>query len=261
MIVSTSTWTAVSASVAGVGHKAKGLPCQDRVWVGAASDDVIMGVVSDGAGSATLGEQGAQLVVTTFVRALFQVDWSSRMTKDDYLSILEAALAEVEVSVWDAALTDGAMVNDYLATVTGFVVCPSYTIAFQVGDGFVVCRKTDSDLFVTVVPPNQGEYANSTFFATSPGAVENLQIWLADNDEGVEFIAASSDGLASVSLHYRDAAPGQDLFGWYERNLPWSQNPKGVFQDLESLLTNAPEVNARVTDDKTLILCKRTALI
>lgn len=259
MIVTNSTWTAVAASVTGVTHEAEGLPCQDRVWVKAARDDVIIAIISDGAGSASRGEHGAELVVKKFGDVLLQVDWSDQMTKDDYLEIIGGALTELEALVWDAASTEGAAVDDYLATVTGFVVSPNHTAAFQVGDGFVVCRETHSEVFVTVIPPKQGEYVNSTFFATAPGAVANLQVWLADTCPA--FIAASSDGLASVSLHCKDATPGQDLFGWYERNLPWSESPEVLFRRLESLLTNAPEITARVTDDRCLVICKRTSLI
>ena len=258
MIISTPTWTAVGASVTGVAHKAEGLPCQDRAWVHATRDDVIIAVISDGAGSAPRATQGAEIVVKTFGKALLQVDWTRRMTREDYLGVLGHALVEIEALVWDAALAQSAVVDAYLATVTGFVVCPNHAVAFQVGDGFVVCRETGSEFFETVIPPKQGEYANSTFFATSPGAVGDLQIWLADNDRPVDFLAASSDGLASISLHCRDATPGQDLFTWYERNLCWSHDPAVAFHDLESLLTNSPEINARVTDDKSLVICKRT---
>lgn len=259
--MSTPIWTVVGASVMGVAHKAKGLPCQDRAWVHATQDDVIIGIISDGAGSAPRAAQGAEIVVKTFGKALLQVDWTRRMTRDDYLAILGRALTEIEALVWDSALTEGAMVDDYLATVTGFVLCPNHAAAFQVGDGFVVCRENSSEVFDTVIPPKQGEYANSTFFATSPGAVGDLQIWLADEDRRVGFLAASSDGLASISLHCRDATPGQDLFSWYERNLCWSHDPAVAFHDLESLLTNSPEINARVTDDKSLVICKRTQRI
>src|SRR5947199_9508353 len=56
-------WRSVHAQATGMSHLRAGLPCQDRLACGELPDGTFLGVIADGAGSAAMGEVGAELAV------------------------------------------------------------------------------------------------------------------------------------------------------------------------------------------------------
>jgi serine/threonine protein phosphatase PrpC len=56
-------WRVVGASVVGTAHEKTGQPCQDAHGWRILPDNVLIAAVADGAGSAALGEIGAQVAV------------------------------------------------------------------------------------------------------------------------------------------------------------------------------------------------------
>ena len=70
-------WRVVAASVCGTSHQKRSQPCQDDHFWHSRNDGVLIAAVADGAGSASLGEVGAQIAVRTAVERLEAVDFCS----------------------------------------------------------------------------------------------------------------------------------------------------------------------------------------
>src|SRR5690349_18624094 len=70
MGVGLATWRAVGASVAGAGHLARGIGCEDASAVEVLDDGTLLIAVADGAGSAARSSEGSTRVVAAAMDAL-----------------------------------------------------------------------------------------------------------------------------------------------------------------------------------------------
>ena len=97
--------------------------------------------------------------------------------------------------------------------------------------------------------PDKGEYINETTFITSTNALEEMQI--AVLAKPVEFICAATDGVEKVAINYVDWQPFPPFFEPLEQYLQTTEEPLSA--DLKEFLERE-DLNARTTDDKTLLL-------
>lgn len=249
-------WTWIAASSRGVSHERLGVRCQDARGCSllGATADVLLAAVSDGAGSASHGGEGASLicrVLTVNARAHFQK--TLRLPSDEDIT---AWIDTIKDKISAAAAHRGLSPRDFAATLVCLISNGSDTVIAHIGDGCAVIKTQESDRWIAASWPNQGEYASTTFFVTDDGKPK-LRITRCEAE--VEACAVFSDGIERLALDFRANTAFEPFFNAVIDPV-MASGIRGHDVQLSTKLRqflNSPSVNARTDDDKTLILATR----
>jgi hypothetical protein len=236
------SWRSIAASVTGSSHIAKGKGCDDAAsarefgpW--------LLAVVSDGAGSASHGGDGASLVVKTVIDELIDI-----LSLDDPLrlsDVIHLALSHTRLRLSNEATERKLEIRSFAATVVGAVLRGSHGVFFHLGDGSAVAFDS-SDEIVAHSLGTPKEYANETHFLSDEHWSLSLQItplWKVDS------LMLMSDGVSPFAIDGRTAKATfyKPLFGHLKSHI----SEAGV-KALKRLFEN-PEASRQVADDKTLL--------
>ena len=253
------TWRIVRSSRTGTSHMANGVPCQDshlaRVLRDRAGHDVLVAVVSDGAGSASHSHVGSRLVCEAVVARVEHLLASGGDVTDIDRSEAQRWLAAVVETLAVHAELHELVPRDLASTCLACVAGPAGTICLQVGDGAIVVDDPSAG-FAPVFWPQRGEYANSTVFVCDPGALDTAEFTVLDR--AVDRIAVLSDGLQMLALHYATRTAHPPFFAGLFATL--ELQPSGESNDLNCALDDLLDRKAitdRTDDDRTLILASR----
>ena len=249
-------WKTASASVTGKSHRARGECGQDFCKAGSvqfADDDYFIGIVADGAGSTTDGGRGAEIACTLLY---------DRITSAIRATLDLAKLSDDDVKAWVTAARDAVLfeaeqnnkrAREYACTVIGSVASGSRALFFQIGDGAIVTGPGPA--YQTIFLPEQGEYANTTYFLTDEQFMENLKILHAEEPGE---IALFTDGLQSLVLSFAEKKAHTGFFS--PLFLALEQCPADGIGTLSAQLSPfllRDDISARSDDDKTLVLAVR----
>lgn len=256
------SWKAIARSTVGTSHIKQQIPCQDYGGC-KILNNVIIGAVADGAGSAKYADIGAKLAVERVLEYLAGVEqWLQKHKKigginPQPLPELEArrlftqTVNEVVAAMDAQALSKSYSIDDLACTLLVVIATPTWVAAMQIGDGFIVVRPKQED-HILLFPPDKGEYINETTFVTSANALNQMKVSVFSGKS--EFICASTDGLERVAIRMSDYTPFTPFFQPLEEYLQESSNPEQSDEYLMSFL-DSDRLNARTDDDKTLFLC------
>jgi hypothetical protein len=150
--------------------------------------------------------------------------------------------------------------RDYAATLLVALVDGSGAVFLQVGDGAIVYRAGEGG-FTPALWPQNGEYANTTWFVTDEEAADLVQLARVP---GVDEVALLTDGLQSLALRFASREAHGPFFEPMFRHLrapapPGHEagpSPASLHEQLAAFL-GSDAVNARTDDDKTLVLATR----
>src|SRR5437667_6298555 len=152
-------WRFAAARATGTAHLRTGSPCQDRLACAVLANGALVAAVSDGAGSASRAEVGAEIAVQAVTgrlrRHLEEADGPSPV-----LALQDAALY-ARAAVLARAEADGEEAASYAATLLALIDTPDGGAALQIGDGVVVVGG-EAGGGRRVFWPERGEYANAT---------------------------------------------------------------------------------------------------
>ncbi len=278
------SWKAVVCSEIGTRHCHQDLPCQDYgqyVQVGS----VLIGAVSDGAGSARYADVGAKIAVETALSHLqSQVSLSSALSGQTVKAALSgfktvrpeeikiprledgginrlpqfseteanhlftATVMAVVAALQNQADSEGYDLADLSCTLLVFIATPDLLVAMQIGDGFIVVETAEVELEL-LFRPSKGEYINETCFVTSPNALDQMQVRVCS--ERPQFVCAATDGLEKVAIRFQDWLPFSPFFQPLVACL--QSSPAEATAYLQTFLSSE-RLNARTDDDKTLLL-------
>ncbi len=245
------SWRVFAASARGSAHAAHGLPCQDAS-AHAVHGELLLGVVCDGAGSAVASDVGATRIARGMVRAL--ADRAHELpTRDDHAGFtawIGDLLAAERAALEAHATATGRALADFAATVVGVVAWPDGGWFFHLGDGAGVARHADGR---TLSSPENGEYANETFFLTGTAWREHLRITPIATP--MRSVLLMTDGAMPFAL----AKGGQDVF------IPFADPVERFLASAEENAGNAalhatlddPRTCQITGDDKTLLVALR----
>jgi hypothetical protein len=253
-------WRFASATVIGTSHVKTGTPCQDRhtcqVFRNGENEPIIAIAVSDGAGSATRGEEGAALTCASLLQQAEVLLGQERSL---------SSITEVEAHAWLAAAREAIAahardadreVRDYACTMLFALVGADVAIFLQIGDGVMVVNDLNSG-WSWVFWPDRGEFANTTFFVTDAAAAEHLCF---ERRHGIiEEIALLSDGIEPLVLHYATRSVHAPFFNRMFGPVRCSKDTGedlALSRELEAYLSS-PAILQRTDDDKTLVLATR----
>ncbi|MGZ8908103.1 MAG: PP2C family serine/threonine-protein phosphatase [Methylobacter sp.] len=250
-------WKIIRASTIGTSHIKSGGRCQDSCYADvictADGQEFLVVVVSDGAGSAKEGGQGAELTCETAISSI-----SASLEKESDVFFTEQSIValteDIRGVISDKAKADGLTVRDFACTFLGAVIGCSQSLFFQIGDGAIVLSV--NNIQGVVFWPESGEYANMTYFVTDPDALSNLRIQISN--VSFEEIAAFTDGIQRLALLFEQQCPHppffEPMFAVLRRQSP--EHCDVIDGQLIQFL-NSPAVNERTDDDKTLVLATR----
>lgn len=254
-------WRIAAASAIGTSHEKLGAPCQDahvvKTFADKDGEEVLVAVVSDGAGSAAKAEIGSWLTCSTVAEAaeVYLIDGGK--VGDIGLDVARSWVGMVQQAVGLRAEDDGCVPRDYACTMLAAVVGQNAAAIMQIGDGATVV--SDDDGWCWVHWPQHGEFANMTNFVTEPGAEEKLAFDLCRRR--IDEIAVFSDGIERLVLHEASKtvfAPFFDRMFPAVRGLETEGLDSRLSESLGGYL-GSKTINEKTDDDKTLVLATRRA--
>jgi hypothetical protein len=251
------SWKVAASSVTGSSHANRNESGQDFCRTGSiriADCEYFLGIVADGAGSTTNGGRGAEIacdiLYASILDTLRQDGDISKITDDTirlWMTVAHNAIAT-------EAHAKGGRIRDYACTILGTAAGHDHALFFQIGDGAIVARTEGT--YQTVFWPEQGEYANTTFFLSDETFLERLSI--KHLDASPDEIALFTDGLQNLALSFAQKQPHPGFF--QPLFFALRNDPATAFSDFTGQLRKfllRDDVSARSDDDKTLVLAVR----
>ena len=243
-------WRFVAGQATGTSHLRSSLPCQDRLACGEPVSGVFLAVLADGAGSAAMGELGAEVAVSVVFAHL-----EKALTEgyEDLAFLLREAAEFARQEVISEAGQHGLEPRELASTLLAVVVMADGGGAMQIGDGVIVVGE-GADEWSWMFWPQKGEYTNTTYFLTDTDALARLQVdtfptMLSD-------VALMSDGLEALALHYATESVHNPFFrSMFEHVVTASGEDEltDLSMALGRFLSSDP-VRSRTDDDCSLIL-------
>jgi Protein phosphatase 2C len=244
-------WTWARASCRGTSHVKQGTRRQDVVSCLGADPQTLIAVVSDGAGSASHGGEGASIAARTIVRrAADHLRGTGELPRDDMIWSWTDDIRDQLARASEARALER---RSFAATLVGVITRGSETVVFHIGDGAAVGRNAESCSWEALSWPEHGEYASTTFFLTDdPG----VRLRIARPLALLDAVAVFSDGIERLALSFTEAKPHAPFFNGMVKPVEQSE-VAGCDQALSIKLAaylDSPVVNDRTDDDKSLVI-------
>jgi hypothetical protein len=211
---------------------------------------VLCAIVCDGAGSAEHGGEGASVICRTMTEALRRHFTSSAAlpADEDIWSWVDTARDRLSVAADKRAKARRV----FASTLVMVVAMRDSVLTVHVGDGAVVGRSSAAD-WSTLSPPENGEYASTTYFLTDDPA-PRLRI---SRIPGIYTgLAVFSDGIENLVLDHKTSTPHvpffQSMFAPLDSAISTGRSPQ-LSSALSTFLSGS-RVCDKTDDDKTLIL-------
>jgi hypothetical protein len=215
------------------------------------SEEIFLSVVSDGAGSAAFGGQGASLACRTISQlALRQLRIKHSLPSN---SQVEEWIDNARDQIIAAALRRAVLPREFASTLILSISNGLETIIAHVGDGSTVLRDKSSSEWISPSWPDHGEYASTTNFLTDEFPV---QLRITRHSFPIDALVSFTDGLERLALDFLYHRPYAPFFNTVTRPIFQLQQP-GRDRALSGQLTNyldSEAINQRTDDDKTLVI-------
>lgn len=258
------SWKYAFSSVAGTSHTDLGTTCQDfsqsELFKTSEGTEALAMVASDGAGSAKQSEVASALACARLLQEFklhFECGGSVTGVDRDFATNW---LVSFQNEIKARAQHEELDARDFACTLLAAVIGTDCAAFFQIGDGaIIVSSPEDPTQYDYVFWPQQGEYANQTYFITDSDATKNIQHSLTRGY--LDEVAIITDGIQGLALHYASmsvhSAFFEPIFSWLRTASEHDSN--SLAAPIISFL-NSDRVNERTNDDKTLMLATRRAL-
>lgn len=188
-------WKVFSGEILGRGHKTA--PCQDKTFSVVEGDAFYVGL-ADGAGSAKFSDIGAESALRT-TKDFFSTSFDSIFNDENAERIKKSLLERILNELNKEACLKKSELREFASTLL-FVACrENRLIVVHIGDGMIILQRGGK--LSTVSRGMNGEFANTTYFTTSPG-VEGKMFLGKGNLRDIDGFFLSSDG-GEFSLYDR----------------------------------------------------------
>lgn len=224
------SWKIASASVPGFDHLDNGVPCQDAYAYLETDKKVIICALCDGAGSAQNAELGSKVISEAIVRNIWQGIKNSNkpidifLQKDSVESEIIMAIEHTRTNMMQLFQCDNSGLSDFHSTLIGVVASLNGGVIFHVGDGCAFSSKFNELRDSSISSPQNGEYANETYFVTQENWKNHLRFIFFDAN--FDFIVLMSDGVTPFALDKGGLLPFEDFFNPLNGYLSSHDNPE-----------------------------------
>lgn len=190
-------WRVFFASAAGRNHLADGLACQD-CGDHELVDGVFIGALCDGAGSASEGRLGAELFAGNVTELLAYAVRAGHVPAGDdaakWREFLIDRVGEARARVAEIAYAHHLDPGEFACTLVACIASGSGGCFFHVGDGYGILQRPDGASLVS--RPENGEFADETYFVTDGNWQEHLRVMPFAGATPGCLIGLMSDGAA-----------------------------------------------------------------
>jgi len=247
------SWRVFAAAAIGKSHIDAGTPCQDA-YACEVVEETLLAVVCDGAGSQPLSHIGSEalsrLVVRELARRVSEGESFATMDANAFHGVIGdlIALARAEIEV--AAEAAGLLLSCYAATLVGAVATGDGGYLFHIGDGQGAVRPQVASEGEILSMPENGEYANETYFFSGEEWREHLRITPIATP--IRTVALMTDGAAPFVMTKGNTSLYGPFIDPVEKYLATASEADGRAA-LASTLED-PRTYRITGDDKTLLL-------
>jgi len=261
-----SSWQVYGASSIGKSHIDSNLPNQDSIYLQKTQDGMVA-VVCDGAGSAKFSQAGAAFFSQAIGKMLLSLG-VSRSVSGIALDLVQVRqqiieqLSQIRLDL-QSQLPAESSLREYHTTFTGLLIHSNHqAVLVQIGDSplttsqFVV-RHPHIDYFTNLQvygDDSKNEYVNETHFITQDNWQSFLRVEPIDLSQ-VDCLALMSDGCADLVFEGASVTPKiyRPFFGNLLFNLTQSQSSQQGSAIIEQALGN-PATYRLTGDDKSLVV-------
>lgn len=255
-----ATWLYSGASVVGQSHQTTNTPCQDKFQIQTSLNGEWLAVaVCDGAGSAEFAELGATVTSTHFCQELIKLseELETRVPGEWINDFVIDCVIRVREQLRKVAQSDD--IRKYHCTLVAALIGKSGGFSIHIGDGAILggsfsssskAAPVDLNTGYFISKPENGEYANETFFITEGSWVKHLRITPLPASD---WLIACTDGGASLVLDNDHDVKPNFVAPFIEAQVNQQFSDR---QYVENIL-NDSKANKLTTDDKTIVLAVR----
>ncbi len=240
-------WRVFSASATGKRNLDAGAAGQDASHC-VVADDLLIAVVCDGAGSAREGHTGSDFIARALAARLAQDLQAERDAPLE--SLIRGAIEAVRSRLAELAASRALELHDFSCTLVGCVASRGGGCFFHIGDGFAIQQGPAGDTVLS--RPENGEYADETYFVTDENWVDHLRLTALAAPERGAVIGLMSDGTAPFAVNRARSGFFRPFIDPIADFLGAATAPSGN-EALRRLL-ESPRACEISTDDKTLLL-------
>lgn len=236
-----------SAIVQGVSHKRTNTKCQDAILTLKKDRFIFLGV-ADGAGSKKEAYTASWFILYVLVQ-----EFENNLDKYlDSKNITNKILSYLENSLLILAKYTKHNFDELSSTLLfAFILEDEYIIG-HIGDGVIVNVTKDNKLNVLSKPEN-GEFANETFFCNTIEYKNRLRIYRGDINDIQNGLLLCSDGVEDAIYDYKE----DKVVSVCSRMINWLDiyNEKKVSQALlHNLKSNVAKISS---DDLSVVMLKK----
>lgn len=238
----------LSTSLRGALHKANGLPCQDYCCYKTNKNKVV-GIVSDGAGSARYAQTGARIVCRTLCDIL--INSNLKNIKKDVINAVKIARQKLLLHRQNKSKSSADLIN-FSATLVGFFYHNGRGMFFHIGDGAGLAFNAGNYDNLLISEPENGAFSCETYFYTMDDWQDCLRFTPFEN---VNRLMLMTDGVTGFvfsddfyKIQRRFLVP---IAEYLEREPRRTYAVKALNNTLNDV--RAQRINA---DDKTLLWAK-----
>lgn len=189
-------WKTAHYAIIGRGHEKGQIPCQDKTYSLERNGASVI-TLADGAGSAALSHHGAETATAT--AANFLADhFDELIANPDGQAVKEQLLSVVLDALEETAKSNQCDLPDLACTLLAAAIKYDSFLLIHLGDG-IVAMERNQQLKLASAPDN-GEFANSTYFVTSKSALRHLKLFKGST-QGLNGFVLMSDGTADSFYH------------------------------------------------------------
>ncbi len=246
------TWKRVACSSIGTSHEDSNLSCQDYGEFQLLGNNILAGVVCDGAGSAKYSQVGANIVTKATLHFLENREWSTEEppAKEELKCLFSSLLTALKKILVGSAMLKDIPLKELSCTLSVVLATEKWMAAMQIGDGFIVVRWKDEESYQLLFEPQHGEYVNQTVFVTDDDAKTQMQIGVWNTS--AKFLCLSTDGLEKLALEQKKMIGHAPFFKPFDLGMAESTDMKCFAEEVREFL-ESEQVNQRVDDDKSLL--------
>lgn len=245
-------WKVIATAVRGTSHLEQNIPCQDAFsWT--VENDILIAVVSDGAGSAQKSEIGADVVTKTIINHFIPLSSDpTKMSDSDFIKQeITNAIEKARESL--VGLNESLSLHDYYATVVGCIITPTLGIFFHIGDGLGAAVYDNDWIACDMTLPENGEFSDQTYFYTQDNWQQHLRV--TEFDANVQYLILMSDGAMSFAAAKQLKGLEPKFIVPVTRYLEQHSEQQGNIALQETL--DSPQSYSITSDDKTLLWATR----
>jgi hypothetical protein len=194
-------WKVFFASATGKYHLDGNSPCQDFGHY-VVADDVLIGVVCDGAGSASEGQAGAEFFARQVTGLLTESAKAGKFAgggEADYREQLGEIVGKARSELEQTAQARDLTLRDFACTLVGCIASRDGGCFFHIGDGFAIYMREDGESVLS--RPENGEHSDETYFVTDAAWSEHLRVTCITEVSQGGLIGLMSDGTAPFAVN------------------------------------------------------------